>query len=188
MKKLFLSIITLIIGTILISGCLTVEKKEYKLKLTGPTSGKGSIKYINIVSQKDNENKDVSLKDFAELITDYYQGDKFEKEFPELKNVQKKLYVENDVLVAEVTFDFDSLSHFKIFQYDKDSPYMVLIKESFNSEEYAESNGEYNLNNLPVIFWKKNTKEFTWKTTVTSDVSKAVVLVQQFQNWEKTNK
>jgi hypothetical protein len=187
MKRTFFLLTAFVALTILTSGCLTVEKKEYSLKLTGPNSGKGTIKYINIVSTKDNE-KDVSLKDFAELITDWYQGDKFEKDFPNLKNIQKKLYVENDVLVGEVSFEFDSLSHFKVYRYDKDSPYMLLLKEAFSSEEYEESNGEYNVNNLPIIFWKKTIKDFTWKTKVQSDVSKAVSMVDQFNTWKKNNK
>ena len=187
MKKIIVLSLTAIFLVTLISGCLTVEKKEYRLKMTGPTSGKGTIKYINIVSQKDND-KDVSLKDFAELITDYYQGDKFEKDFPDLKNIQKKLYEENGTLVAEFTFDFDSLSHVKIFQFDKDAPYMCLIKESFNSEEYDTSNGIYNWNNLPVIFWKKNTKDFAFNTKMSIDSTKTVSLLEHFRNWEKTNK
>jgi hypothetical protein len=186
MKKLIYSVVIIIVLTFIISGCLTVEKKEYKIQLTGKTSGNGTIKYINIVSQKE-DNKDVSMKDFAELITDYIQGDKITNDFPGIKVINKKVFEENGVLCAEFSFEFDSLSHVKVFQYDKDSPFMLVLKESYSSEEYDSSNGEYNLNNLPIIFWKKGTKDFEWKTKL-SDSSNTVSLLEQYKSWEKNKK
>ncbi|MBI5324704.1 MAG: hypothetical protein HZB41_05445 [Ignavibacteriae bacterium] len=187
MKNLFNMILVLIIGLIFINGCLTVEKKEYKVKITGPNSGKGTIKYINIVSQKD-DGKDVSMKDFAELITDYIEGDKIQNDFPGIKNVNKRIFEEKGVLCAEFTFDFDSLHRIKLFKYDKDSPYMLLVKESFNNEEYVESNGEYNINNMPIVFWNKNTKDFSWKTKVATDSTNIISLLDQYKSWEKSKK
>ena len=187
MKKMFFTVFVLFFSMILINGCLTVEKKEYKIKLTGPNSGKGIIKYINILSQKDNE-KDVSMKDFAELITDYIEGDKIQNDFPGISNVQKKIFEENGMLCAEFSFDFDSLNHVKLFKYDKDSPYMLMVKESFSNEEYVESNGEYNINNMPVVFWNKNTKEFNWKTRVATDSNNVISLLDQYRAWSKNKK
>ncbi|TAL67696.1 MAG: hypothetical protein EPN82_13700 [Bacteroidetes bacterium] len=187
MKKIFYFVFVLFISLIFINGCLTVEKKEYKIKLTSPTSGKGTIKYINILSQKDNE-KDVSMKDFAELITDYIEGDKIQNDFPGISNVKKRVFEENGVLCAEFSFDFDSLNQIKLFKYDKDSPFMLMVKESFSNEEYVESNGEYNINNMPVIFWNKNTKEFSWKTKVATDSANTISLLEQYKSWDKSRK
>jgi len=187
MKNRLFSILILITAIIFISGCLTVEKKEYKVKLTGPTSGRGTIKYINIVSQKD-DGKDVSMKDFAELITDYIEGDKVKNDFPGISNVNKKIFEENGVLCAEFSFDFDSLHQIKLFKYDTDSPYMLMVKESFSNEEYEESDGEYNINNMPIIFWKKFTKAFYWKTKMSGDMSNTIGLLDQYKSWEKSKK
>ncbi len=187
MKRLIYSVVCLIVFSFVVSGCLTVEKKEYKIHLTGKTSGNGTIKYVNILSQKENE-KDVSMKDFAELITDYIQGDKVNNDFQGIKIINKKVFEENGVLCAEFSFEFDSLKHMKIFQYDKDSPYMLLIQNSYSSEAYDSSNGEYNLDSLPIIFWKKGTKDFEWKTKLTSDLSNTVSLLDQYKAWEKNKK
>lgn len=185
MKKLFLNTTLLLLVIVLFNGCLTVERKEYNVTLTGANSGKAVIKYINIVSTKDEE-RDVSMKDFAELITDYLEGKKLEDEFPNVKNMKKRLFEENGVLCGELTFDFDSLSSLKIFKYDKDSPFM-LVKDGFSNETIDEFNGETLDEKLPVIFWNKNTKNFKWSTTVSSDVSNATSLLSQYQNWEKAN-
>lgn len=186
MKKVILKSTLFLLVIILFNDCLSVERKEYKVSLTGANSGKAAIKYINIVSTKD-EDRDVSMKDFAELITDYIEGKKLEDEFPNVRNIKKRLFEENGVLCGELTFDFDSLSSVKIFKYDKDSPFM-LIKDNFSNETLDEHNGEIINENLPVIFWNKNSKIFTWSTTITSDLSNAVSLLSQYQTWEKTNK
>lgn len=186
MKK-FIYISTLFLFTIvLFNGCLTVERKEYKVTLTGANSGKAVIKYINIISTKD-EDRDVSMKDFAELITDYIEGNKIENDFPDVKNMKKRIFEENGVLCGELSFDFDSLSSVKIFKYDKDSPFM-LVKDGFSNETLDDFNGEMINDKLPVVFWNKNTKNFSWSTSVSSDVSNAISLLPHYQNWEKTNK
>jgi hypothetical protein len=186
MKKIILNSTLFLLVIVLFNGCLTVERKEYNVTLTGANSGKAVIKYINIVSTKD-EDRDVSMKDFAELITDYVEGKKLEDEYPNVRNMKKRLFEENGVLCGELTFDFDSLSSVKIFKYDKDSPFM-LVKDNFSNETLNEYNGEMIDEKLPVVFWNKNTKNFTWSTTVSSDISNAVSLLSQYQNWEKTNK
>jgi len=186
MKKIILNSTLFLLVIVLFNGCLTVERKEYSVTLTGANSGKAVIKYINIVSTKD-EDRDVSMKDFAELITDYVEGKKLEDEFPNAKNLKKRLFEENGVLCGELTFDFDSLTTVKIFKYDKDSPFM-LVTNNFSNETLDDFDGQMIDDKLPVVFWNKNIKKFTWSTTVTSDVSNAVSLLSHYQNWEKTNK
>lgn len=186
MNKYFLKLILLFLIVVVFNGCLTVERKEYNVTLTSANSGKAVIKYINIISSKDDD-RDVSMKDFAELITDYYEGKKLEDEYPNVKNMKKRLYEENGVLCGELSFDFDSLSSVKIFKYDKDSPFM-LVKDGFSNETMDDFNGEMIDEKLPVIFWNKNTKNFKWSTTVSSDLSNTVSLLEPFKNWEKTSK
>ena len=66
MKKSGFHILALAFLALLISGCLTVEKKEYTFEFTGKNSGTLTIKYINIMSSMDDE-EDVSEDDFDEL-------------------------------------------------------------------------------------------------------------------------
>jgi hypothetical protein len=89
------------------AGCLIAEKKEYVFKVNEDGSGSGTVRYINLVSQ-DDEEQDVSFKDFAELVTDYLQGNKFEEENPQFSVTDKKLYEKDGVLIGEFSFTFTS--------------------------------------------------------------------------------
>jgi hypothetical protein len=182
MKKSLSIMIAMLISIFFISGCLLVEKKVFKLTLTGANSGKGSIKYVNILSQKE-DGKDKTMKDFAELISDYLEGDKVKDTYPGIKNVKKRVFEENGVLCGEFTFDFDSLEAFKIYRYDNDSPYM-LVMEDMMGEEYAPSNGEYGRINAKIVFWNKKQKEFTWETKMNTDTN-CVSLLDSYKKWEK---
>ena len=70
--------IMLAAAAVLLGGCLGVEKKEYRFTLNPDGSGSGVIRYVNVVSIDDNsgteEAKDVSFKDFAELVSDYLEA------------------------------------------------------------------------------------------------------------------
>ena len=94
-----------LLSAFIFSGCLTVEKKEYVFKLTGKTSGTLTIKYINIISNNEDD-KDVSEQDFQELINDYFNGSSIDEYYPSAKNIEKRLYEENGVLCMEVTMNF----------------------------------------------------------------------------------
>ncbi len=178
------SLILLVIGLcIALAGCLQVEKKQYKLKLTGVNSGTGSIKFINIVSQME-DNKDVSMKDFASVITDYMEGDELLNKYPGIKIKDRKLFEENGLLCGEVTFTFDSLETFKIYRYDETSPFM-LIFDSFGGETYEKSNGDYGKINANIVFWKKTEKEFNWETSIRLDTATTRSMVSNYRKWKK---
>ena len=63
----------------LLSGCLTVESKEYTFKIKKNNSGTATIKYINIMTDKKDSTEGVE-SDFRELIDSYYNGDKIKIE------------------------------------------------------------------------------------------------------------
>ena len=165
------------------SGCLTTEYKEYRLKIKKDGSGTAFIKHVNILSQKD-EGKDQSFKDFAELVTDYIDGDKLQGDYPDAKIVSKKLFEENNMLMGEFELEFEGIETFKLYKFDGDSPYMFYV-DSF-SETYVESNGTYNPDVMPIIFWDKNTTELYIKTRVTdlTDDTSHVSLVEQYRKWK----
>ena len=45
---------TLLLTAILLSGCLTVETKEYRITLKSDHSGEAVIKFVNILSEADD--------------------------------------------------------------------------------------------------------------------------------------
>jgi len=183
MKKIYTAFLLLALLTFLLNSCLNVERKEYTVKLNPDNSGSMTIKYVNIISTEEEE-KDVSMKDFATLITDYYEGDKATESFVGATNIDKRLFEENGVLCAEVKFDFDTLGTSNIFQYDKKSPYMAALNEKFDSEAFEWTNGEYGLSGLNLIFWNNSINELKWKTTVTTDLTGAQSLLKKYNSWK----
>lgn len=184
MEKIIARVIfVLFFSVLLFSGCLTTEHKEYRLKINKDGSGKAVIKHVNILSQKDGE-KDQSFKDFAELVTDYVEGNRLQDDYPNAKMLSKKLFEENNMLMGEFELEFDGIETFKLYKFDDDSPYMFYV-DSF-SENYIESNGVYNPDVMPVIFWDKNTTDFYIKTRVTdlTDDTSHVSLVEQYRKWK----
>jgi hypothetical protein len=183
MKKSTILLALALIGMIFSAGCLQVEKKQYKLKLTGANSGTGTIKFVNIVSQME-DNKDVTMKDFASLITDYMQGDELLNKYPGIKIKDRKLFEENGLLCGEFSFEFDSLETFKLYKYDESSPFM-LIMDSFGSDNYQSSNGDYGKISANIVFWKKGTKEFSWETKSYIDTATTRSMMENFRSWKK---
>jgi hypothetical protein len=167
----------------LLSGCLTVETKEYLIKLKNGQSGEATIRFINILSESD-DTTDITQEDFQTLIETYVRGNKLERDNPGFRNVKKRLYEEKGVLCGEITFTFDTLSAVRLFKFDKDSPYMYYASNPLSSETLVETNGILGEQWMPVVFWKKDTREFYVKTKVTSEARFRTSLLKQFREWQ----
>ncbi len=146
-----------------LSGCLTVENKEYYIMLATDHSGQATIKFLNIVSETD-DTIDVSDDDFQQLIGFYLEGTQLEAENPGFRNVRKQLYEEDGMLVGEVTFDFDSLSVLRLYKFDEDSPFMYFVGSLLPSELLVETNGSFGRDWMPVVFWENDTRELRPKS------------------------
>ena len=168
---------------LLLSGCLTVEKKEYTFEFTGSNSGTLTIKYINIMSSKDDD-LDVSKEDFDELIKDYIEGEEIEKTYPNATNIKKRLFEENGKLCGEVKMNFTNLADVKLYKHSKKSPYMLCMKSTLDSETYVESNGSYGGEVMPVVFWSKKLKKLTVVTKIEDDTDDTISLLNQYKNWK----
>ncbi|HET6273287.1 MAG TPA: hypothetical protein VFG32_09915 [Bacteroidota bacterium] len=179
----FVAPFSLLLAAILLSGCLTVETKEYRITLKSDNSGEAVIKFVNILSEAD-DTLDISNDDFQQLTEFYIQGTQLENENPGFRNVKKRLYEENGVLVGEVSFTFDSLSVIRLFQYDKESPYMYFVGNPLSTEQLLESNGVFGRDWMPIVFWPKETKEFYIKTKVVSEVAYQKSLLPNFREWQ----
>lgn len=170
-------------GMLIFVGCLGVEKKEYTIKLKDGQSGTATVKYINIFSNDDDE-KDVSFKDFGELVSDYLQGDKIEKDYPGIRDVKKRLFIENNAVCGEITFTFDSLSQIRLYRFE-DGPIMYYVNSgSSPSEKFDSSNGMFGGDIMPVIFWNKSMKELLFKTRVTEDTVGKRNLANWYKMWQ----
>lgn len=174
---------------LIISSCLTVEKKEYKFEFTGKNAGKLTIKYVNLMSMPDyteeEEQTDNSKADFDDLISTYIQGDKIENDFPLATNVQKRLFEENGLLCGEVTMDFPNLEAVRLYQFDKKSPIMFSVSGAIDGESFVSTNGVLgNSDYMNVVFWKAGSKLLTVATSVTTPDEETVSLLKHYKKWK----
>ncbi|NUO19051.1 hypothetical protein HUU59_06330 [bacterium] len=158
-------------------GCLNVQNKTYTFKLNADGTGSGSIFFYNIHSS-DEEERDVSFKDFGTLVTDYLEGQTFEGENPDWTITKKDLFEQDGVLCGKVEFTFSNMGA---------AP--ILLLPGAIDETLVEHNGTgVALGDAEVIEWTADTKEITYKTEVTSDVENVRNLVEQYNNWKKSKK
>lgn len=178
-------ILILLLGALTIPGCLTVESKEYRIILRSDNSGEATIRFVNIMSESD-DTTDVAADDFQQLIEFYLEGTQLENENPGFRNVKKRLFEQQGVLMGEISFTFDSLGAVRLFRFDRSSPYMYFSGSPLSSEQLIETNGTRGPDWLPVVFWPKDATEFYIKTRVSSEVPYRRSLVQNFQEWEQS--
>ncbi|MCB0806584.1 MAG: hypothetical protein KDC05_12360 [Bacteroidales bacterium] len=166
----------------LLSGCLTVEKKQYTFELKDNNSGTLTIKFINIMSMKD-DTLDVSEGDFDELIGTYIEGDELEKDYEKALVRSKRLFIEDGILCGEVIIDFENLADVGLYQYDNKGPYMFNVGNFLDSESFYQSNGEFGGEIMPVVFWDKSEKTLELTTHITDPDESTVSLAKSYENW-----
>jgi hypothetical protein len=178
----------LLIGllALVMSSCLTTEKKEYIFKFTGKNSGTLTIKYFNLMSTSD-DTTDVSKQDFTELMEKYIKGDNIKAEYPTATNIHKQLFEVNGQLNAELTMDFADLESAKLYQPDPNSPLMLCLTTEKETERYLESNGKYGGTNMPVVFWNKDLKELHLTSGITKPDESSRSLIGRYKEWKKAN-
>jgi len=168
---------------IVLAGCLTVESKEYRIRINPDLSGEATIRFVNILSESE-DTLDITADDFQQLSQFYLEGTQLEKENPGFKNVRKRLYEQNGVLMGEVSFSFDSISAVRIFRFDRSSPFMYFVGSPLSAEQLVETNGIRGPDWMPVVFWNHEDTEFYVKTKVVSEVPYQRSLLKRFQEWQ----
>jgi hypothetical protein len=179
----FKSLLFALALTFTLISCLHVEKKQYTFELTGENSGKLTIKYINIFSNKESDTVDISEKDYDEMVNQYLEGNKLEEDYPGARNFKKRVFEENGVLCGEVTMEFENLDVVKLFKYDKASPMMYYYKGS-GDEKFLETNGK-TTNSMPVVFWDKSMKKLVLTTKQDEVTATSVSLLEQYKKKKK---
>jgi len=183
MKIKILITLILLFG-LLTTGCLTSETKEYKFEFTGKNSGKLTITYRNIMSQRDNEEitvKEEVEKDYEELLNKFIYGTSIEEQYPKANIVSKRLFEDNEQLCGEVILEFDDISDVNLYRYDKKAPYMYYIGSTeymgLIIENFFDSNGDLGANNFPVVFWDKKLKNLELTTSITEPTEESISLL-----------
>lgn len=185
-SKTILMMIILAMMPAFLGGCIAVEMKEYRFRMNDDGAGEGSIRFINIVSEEEDE-QDVSIKDFRELVSNYIEGKAFEEDNPHYNVIDKRLYEENGVLVGEVVFTFDSMDSIGFYR-DRDckcSKYIYYMEPL--SEVYYESNGNYLGENrdLPLLAWSPSEEELYFKTLISENIEGAHSLLPLYESWKE---
>ncbi|MDD5569768.1 MAG: hypothetical protein PHD97_01275 [Bacteroidales bacterium] len=181
-------IISAILISVLLSGCLTFEKKEYTFELNGSGGGTLTMKFYNIMSysSKKDEAKSKANDDFDELIDKYIEGDELKNDFPAATITKKELFEEDGKLCGIVVVEFKQLSEVRLYQKDANSPFMYAICNStLGNEKYTESNGEWGGDVMPVVFWDKKNKRLTLITNFDKPSDEYTSLLGKYLKWKK---
>lgn len=166
------------------AGCLTCERKEYVFQLTGTNSGKLTIKYVNIFSSLIDSTGELSA-DYDEMMDLWFNGEKIERDFPQAKKFKKRLFKENGTLCGEVSMEFDDLSKVNLFRYRNSGPLMFSMSAvNDDGEVFAQTNGDYGGDKMPVIFWPDDSKTLRLITRIATPDSSCVSMLGQ---WEAKN-
>lgn len=177
---------------LIISSCLTVEKKIYTFQFTGKNSGTLTIKYVNLMSMSDyGEDEegnpiDNTQADFDDLIETYLNGSSIEGNYPLATNIQKRLFEENGQLCGEVTMEFASLDAARLYQFSKKSPICFSIGNTIDGEYFDSTNGTLgNSEFMNVVFWTPGTKTLVVTTGVTEPSEDTSSLLSHYKEWKK---
>ncbi|MEI6766170.1 MAG: hypothetical protein WCM76_11045 [Bacteroidota bacterium] len=186
MKKGRFILLAIGLVAMMLTSCLTVEKKQYTFEFTGKNSGNLTIKYVNIMSIVDSAGY-TEVQDFDELVSSYINGSKIEEAYPGATNITKKLFEEDGVLCAEVKMNFPDLASARLYLCDKKGPY-GFYASSVDGETYIESNGNYGGDFMPCVFWNTKMKTLTVTTSVSKPTDDTYVsLLQEYVKWKKKN-
>lgn len=180
MKRSSISLFLVVVLSIMITSCLTVEKKEYTFQMKDGNSGTLTIKFINLISMMD-DTVDVSGADYVELMNSYINGSQIESDYENAIVRSKRLFEENGVLCGEVIVDFTDLTSVGLYQYDAKGPYMLNVGSFLEGESFLNSNGDYGGDVMPVVFWPKGNETLTLTTYVTTPDETTVGLLSHYK-------
>ena len=167
-------------------GCLTAEHKELRLSLKPDgKSGTGILFFSRIHSEMASDTSNNTKEDFNSLITEYYQGKKIDESLKGTHNIKKRLYLDGNDLMGEVTFEFDDITDLGFYRYNNSGPFMyyTLADGVFTSGQFEASNGSYGGEKMPLIFWDASSRDFYVKISLSSSLSPQRSIVSLYKTW-----
>ncbi len=173
MKRSLPILAVLLACTVMLSGCLTCEKKDYVYTLNKDGSVNLTITFYNIMSSFSGSEDDDTVTpqstiedDFNDLMTNYIGGSQPENDYNNAIVESKRLYEDNGKLNGEVKLKFMNLADAGLFASKK---HKLIIKDfcSSFSETLANTNGQYNGVN-PFVIWDIKASKLTYSTSVSS--------------------
>jgi hypothetical protein len=168
------------------TGCLTADLKELRLSLKPDgKSGTGSIVFSKIHSEMSSDTANNTKADFNSLVTEYYQGKKIDESLKGTHNIKKRLYLDGNDLMGEVTFEFENIADLGFFQFNGTGPYMyyTLSDGVFTSGQFEASNGSYGGEKMPIIFWDSSARDFYVKISLASSQSPQRSITSLYKTW-----
>ena len=174
----------------LLTGCLTAEFKDIRLKLNADGKSGTGVMLFTGISSSPGDTLDLSADDFRSLIDEYYLGKKIESENKGMKNVKKRLFMKDGALCGEVTFEFDNVTDLGIYQHNGVGPYMyyTVADGFFTSGQYETSNGTYAGEKMPLVFWEPSTRDFHIKMALSTPQEIRKPLASLFEDWQQRKK
>jgi len=186
-QKLFRFLIIIIIP-LSIAGCLTCERKEYTIQLTGANSGRLTIKYVNIFSSMIDSTGELTV-DYNEMMDLWLNGEKIERDFPKAKKFKKRLFEEDGKLCGEVILEFDDISKINLFRFQGKGPFMFSMSGvNDDSEVFAQTNGEFGGEKMPVIFWPEDTRTLRFSTKIATPDTSCVSMLKLWEQKQNSDK
>ncbi len=185
MKKIISRFLIIFLISLFMTGCLTTEFKEYRFHINADGSGSGTVKFINIVSEEDEET-DVSDTDFDELINNYIEGESFETDNPFYQVSSKELFEEDGMLCGKVEFTFENYKEIGFYRFKDSAKTPVIYYLDDDSEVLIETDGVFYADNknVPISLWEPGTSDFFFKTSVKQDLSDSISLVEHYRLWK----
>lgn len=186
MTNRFAPIAIFTILAVFCSGCLTADLKELRISLKPDgKSGTGSIVFSRIHSEMSSDTANNTREDFNSLITEYYQGKKIDETLKGTHNIKKRLYLDGNDLMGEVTFEFNNVADLGFFQFNNSGPFMyyTLADGVFTSGQFEASNGSYGGEKMPIVFWDSSTRDFYLKISLSSRESPHRSIIPLYKTW-----
>ncbi len=180
-KKLIRFLVPVIIAVSL-AGCLTCERKEYVFQVTRENSGRLTIKYVNIFSSMVDSAGELTA-DYNELKNIWLNGEKLEGDYPQAKKIRKRLFIENGTLCGEITMEFDDLTKVRLYRYKGKGPFMFSMSGVMDDgETFAQTNGDFGGDIMPVILWPENTRTLKFTTKIAIPDSTTVSMLKLWED------
>jgi hypothetical protein len=167
--------------TLVLTGCLTCETKEYIFQLKTNNSGRLTIRYINIFSSLVDSAGELN-SDYAELVDLWLQGEKIERDFPQATRFKKRLYEEQGVLCGEITMEFDDLSKVRLYRHQNQGAFMFnMASVNDDGENFSQTNGKFGGDLMPVIFWPETSRTLKFTTRIAAPDSSSVSMLDRWK-------